>query len=71
MTGVSDNLKDKPFIVDEITLVCNGCRDERVFSLKERIRSAEELITWMKTKATACPCGAATCDVKARLVNPS
>ena len=58
------------FIVDEITLICNGCQGERVFPLTERIRSAEALIVWMN-KATACPCGAATCDVKARLVNPS
>ena len=66
MSTKDDN---KPFIVDEITLICNGCRGERVFPLAERIRSAEALITW--TKATACPCGAATCDVKARLVNPN
>jgi hypothetical protein len=68
---VSTQDDNKPFIVDEITLICKGCQGERVFPLAERIRSAKALITWMKTKATACPCGAATCDVKARLVNPN
>jgi hypothetical protein len=59
--------KNSQFIVDKIILVCNGCQSEREFEIIPHIYSAEELITWMKTKPTACTCGASTCDVKARM----
>jgi hypothetical protein len=58
----------KPFLVDEITLVCNGCRSERVFTLDKVMEKAEEVIEWLKTRATRCPyCPAATCDAKLRI----
>lgn len=62
-------MSDGRAIFDEITLVCNGCRGERVFYPDAPLVGAEALIHWMKTKATACTCGAATCDVKARVRN--
>ena len=45
-SAIKNSMTDAPdhFIVDEITLICNGCQGERVFPLTERIRSAEALI---------------------------
>ena len=63
--------KNEPFLIDQVTLICNGCRGERVFELEKRIESAYELITWMNIYPTACSCGAATCDIKCRMVRLS
>ena len=60
------------FLVDLIILVCNGCQAERRYDLSAApLRSAQELIAWMKSKPTPCGCGASTCDVKARMAKPS
>lgn len=59
--------RNEPFIVDKIILVCNGCQSERTFIIEPHIYSAQELITWMKTKPTSCECGAPTCDVKCHM----
>lgn len=57
-----------PLVVDYVILVCNGCRGQRRLDCDPFLVGAEALIAWMKTKPTACPCGAPTCDVKAHLV---
>jgi hypothetical protein len=62
--------EQKRLVVDQITVICNGCKTERLFYPDRPLVGAEELIDWMKTKATACSCGAGTCDVKARLKEP-
>jgi hypothetical protein len=58
---------EKPMEIDQITLICNGCRSERVFYPDVPIVGAEQLIQWIKTKPTPCSCGARTCDAKCRL----
>ena len=53
--------------IDHIILVCKGCRGERTIYPDRPLYGADELIEWMKTKPTACGCGATHCDVKAHL----
>lgn len=66
------DLGKRPFIVDEIILICKGCQGERRFPQNPHLRSAEEVIQWLQTKAEQCPnCNATTCDAKLRLVDPS
>lgn len=54
-------------VVDEITLICSGCRSERVVELPEPLRGSAAVIHWLETGPTPCGCGAKTCDVKCRL----
>lgn len=54
-----------PFIVDHVVIVCKGCAGERTVWFDTPLTSAEQLITFMTTKLTACPCDARLCDVKA------
>jgi hypothetical protein len=63
-------MTEKRLVVDQITLICNGCKAERVFYPDRAIVGAEELDAWMKTEVTACACGAPSCDVKCRLKEP-
>lgn len=55
--------------IDYLVLVCNGCRGERTIYPDVSLRGAKELIEWLRTKPTACACGAPTCDVKAHVKN--
>lgn len=57
-------------VVDHVILICKGCRQERTIYPDIPLVGAEQLIEWMKTKATRCACGATHCDVKAHLKNP-
>lgn len=72
MTSGAPYPKDKPFVVDRVVLVCNGCQGERTFDLDPHFRSAKEVIAWLKTVPTPCPhCNSSTCDAKLRMVDPS
>ncbi len=68
MRSMADVMKDQPFLVDLVVVVCNGCRAERNFPIFPPFRSADEFIAWEKTKpVTPCPCGYPTADLKLRL----
>lgn len=58
---------EEPVVVDHIIVVCKGCGGERTVYPDRPIRGAAELVDWIKTKPTACPCGALTCDLKCHL----
>ncbi len=65
---MSHDFEKDPFLIDQITLICDGCKGERVFELPARLASAAELIAWMQANATRCQCDAAeTCAVKCRM----
>lgn len=69
---MSSEAGNRPFIVDQVALICKGCRAERAFDLDPHFRSAEEVIGWLKTVPTPCPnCDSRMCDAKLRLVDPS
>lgn len=62
--------EERPIIVDLVILIC-ACGKERPFKQEPPLEGAKALIEWMNTKATACGCGATSCDVRARLVEDS
>lgn len=70
MSGRLRAFSFRSYLNHHIILVCNGCRTERTLWPDVPLYGADELIEWMKTKPTQCPCGAGTCDVKAHLLNP-
>lgn len=69
---MSKPIEDRPFIVDLVIAVCNGCQGERNFPIDPPFRSAEDFITWEKKKLIPrCDCGYPTADLKLRIVDPS
>lgn len=60
----------EPIEIDHLILVCLGCRGERIIYPDVPLRGAQELIAWIKTKPTRCPCGATHADIKAHVKNP-
>ncbi len=58
---------DAPIEVDQIVLICNGCKGERLFYPNPPLVGAAAVDVWLKTKTTRCCCGAATCDARLRL----
>ena len=64
------DIADRPFVVDEVIAVCNGCRGERRFPIDPPFRTAEAFITWQKGGTiTPCSCGYPTADLKLHLVD--
>jgi hypothetical protein len=61
---------ERPFVVDLVTVICNGCQAERKFPIDPPFRSAKEFIEWQKSEpppVAPCSCGFPTCDMKLRL----
>lgn len=42
----------RPFVVEKIIAVCNGCQGERVFLIDPPLRSADEFIAWQKSPSS-------------------
>lgn len=64
----------RPVVIDEVTLICQGCRGERKFRLVPHLHGAEEVHQWLRKNATRCPtpgCLAAACDAKMHMVDLS
>jgi hypothetical protein len=67
---VPDPLKERPFVVDLVIVVCNGCGAERKIPIDPPFRSAQEFITWQKSSLISrCGCGSPTADLKLRLAD--
>lgn len=65
-----DDLGQRPFVVDKVIAVCNGCRSERTYPIDPPFRSAEGFIRWETRKpVTPCSCGYPTADLKLHLVD--
>ncbi len=54
-------------VIDRITVICKGCKAERVVDFNPPMIGARTLIDYTKTKLTGCSCGHAYCDIKARM----
>ena len=63
---MSEEVEQKPLVIDEITLMCK-CGRNRVIYPDTPIVGADKFHEWMSTNVTRCSCDAPTCDVKARL----
>lgn len=57
-------MSDTPIEIDHVIIVCKGCKGERTVHPDRPLRGAAEVIEWIKTKPTACACGATHCDLK-------
>ena len=53
--------------VDQITLICKGCKGERLYYPKPVLVGAAAIKEWLDTKPGSCCCGADKCDAKLRL----
>lgn len=61
------DLGEKPLVVDQVIVICKGCKGERLYYPKPNLIGAAAVKQWLDTKPTRCICGAGTCDVKLRL----
>jgi hypothetical protein len=57
-----------PIRVDQVILICQGCKAERLFYPKPILVGAAAIKAWLDAKPTRCQCGATHCDAKMRLV---
>jgi hypothetical protein len=55
-------------IIDEITVICSGCRGERTVKLAEPLVGAQAVHEWVQQGIPPCQCGATHCDIKMRMV---
>lgn len=56
---------ERPFVINLIVIVCNGCQSERKILIDPPFRGAEEFIAWEKKKLVPrCDCGFPTADYK-------
>jgi hypothetical protein len=68
--GSPKALAERPFIVDLIIVLCNGCGSERKIPIDPPFRSAKEFIDWEKRKPIPrCSCGFPTADLKLRIAD--
>jgi hypothetical protein len=64
------DLADKPFVVDLVIAVCNGCHGERNYPIDPPFRTADAFIAWQKSGVvTPCSCGYPTADLKLRIAD--
>lgn len=61
--------EDQPIEVDHVIIICSGCKGARTVYPDRLLRGSAEVIEWIKTKPTACVCGATHCDLKMHLKN--
>ena len=60
----------RPFVVDAVIRVCNGCGSEVTIPIDPPWRSAQEFIAWHKAgHIPRCDCGATTCDLKLHIAD--
>lgn len=58
-------------VIDEIIVVCKGCRGERRMKPKEPLVGAKAVIAWIEQGVPPCTCGATHCDIKLHMVEPN
>lgn len=62
--------KQAPIIFDYVLVICEGCGAENEQAIDPPIIGAEQVTEWLKTKLVRCACGAGTCKVAMRMVEP-
>lgn len=53
--------------IDQIILICNGCKGERLFYPNPLLDDIEKIKEWLNKKPTRCICGTEKCDAKMRI----
>lgn len=63
-------LETRPFVVDHVIVICNGCGSERKILIDPPFRSAREFIAWEQKKPVPrCACGSPTADFKLHIAD--
>lgn len=64
---MSDASDQERLRIDQVILICKGCKGERLYYPNPVLVGALAVKEWLDTKASRCMCGADKCDAKLRI----